>query len=437
VKVLLLELRLAWFSLVEHRRRSALLGAAIAAVAALFVLLTSLAAGINQTLFESALTLASGHINVGGFYKVSPGQAFPLLTGYEKVAELAGRLPEVESVVQRGRGFGKLVAETAATDAALVGVDVATEPRLSQQLVVVQGNLAELRQPRTLLLFEGQAKNLKVGVGDAITVVSQTARGVSNTMDCRVGAIAKDLGMLSSFTALTSVESLRELLQLRPDVTGVLQIRIKERYLNDLPRITDDLRATLTGAGYPILASDPGAFFEKLESVARSGWTGQKLDISTWEEEISFLKPSFVALQALSSLLITVLLGVTIAGVMNSLWIATRERTREIGTLRAIGMQRGAVARMFLLEAAQLGLLASTFGVALGSGAVAWLNHAGLHVPLSMQLFLMRDTLRLSLEPKTLLLALALLTLSAALAALYPSLRAARLRPMSAMTHLS
>ena len=42
---------------------------------------------------------------------------------HQLIAELARRLPEVESVVQRGRGFGKLVAETAATDAALVGVD--------------------------------------------------------------------------------------------------------------------------------------------------------------------------------------------------------------------------------------------------------------------------------------------------------------------------
>ena len=38
-------------------------------------------------------------------------------------------------------------------------------------------------------------------------------------------------------------------------------------------------------------------------------------------------------------------------GIMNTMWIAIRERTREIGTLRAIGMQRRAVLWMFLLEA--------------------------------------------------------------------------------------
>ena len=35
------------------------------------------------------------------------------------------------------------------------------------------------------------------------------------------------------------------------------------------------------------------------------------------------------------------LLVIIAVGIMNTLWIAIRERTREIGTLRAIGMQRG------------------------------------------------------------------------------------------------
>ena len=42
---------------------------------------------------------------------------------------------------------------------------------------------------------------------------------------------------------------------------------------------------------------------------------------------------------------------------MNTMWIAIRERTREIGTLRAIGMQRGGVLRMFLFESFQMGLI--------------------------------------------------------------------------------
>jgi ABC-type lipoprotein release transport system permease subunit len=223
-------------------------------------------------------------------------------------------------------------------------------------------------------------------------------------------------------------------LQLRPGVAGVLQIHVKPGYTEQLPRIADELRSALAVAGFSVMPADPRAFFEKLEGLTRTSWTGQKLDISTWQDEVSFLKWSFVALQTLSSLLIGVLLGVTVAGIMNSLWIATRERTKEIGTLRAIGMQRAAVARMFLFEATLLGLLAASLGAAFGFGIAAVINHAELHVPLSVQLFLMRDTLELALEPSRALLAISLMTFSAGAASLYPALRAARLKPASAMT---
>ena len=54
-----------------------------------------------------------------------------------------------------------------------------------------------------------------------------------------------------------------------------------------------------------------------------------------------------------------VLLVVIGVGIMNTLWIAIRERTREIGTLRAIGMQRRRVLLMFLIEALMLGAAAA------------------------------------------------------------------------------
>ena len=87
---------------------------------------------------------------------------------------------------------------------------------------------------------------------------------------------------------------------------------------------------------------DPRAFWLKFETVNREDWTGQKLDVTTWEDEISFIQWTVTAHRPGSPCtLIGVLLVIIVVGIMNTLWIAIRERTREIGTLRAIGMQRG------------------------------------------------------------------------------------------------
>jgi ABC-type antimicrobial peptide transport system permease subunit len=133
--------------------------------------------------------------------------------------------------------------------------------------------------------------------------------------------------------------------------------------------------------------------------------------------------------------LITILLGIVVVGIMNTMWIAIRERTREIGTLRAIGMQRGAVLWMFLLESLMLGLGGTIAGAALGFGVAAALNAAHIHVGTGMQFILMSDHVRLAVHGALLVFSIGLITLVTGLAALYPSMRAARLRPVVAMSH--
>jgi ABC-type antimicrobial peptide transport system permease subunit len=90
---------------------------------------------------------------------------------------------------------------------------------------------------------------------------------------------------------------------------------------------------------------------------------------------------------------------------------------------------------MFLIETTLLGIFGATVGVLLGSATAALINLAHIHVPLSVQLFLMRDTVVLTLEPAALLGAVILITIVTAAAAFYPSLRAARLKPVDAMAH--
>jgi ABC-type lipoprotein release transport system permease subunit len=121
---------------------------------------------------------------------------------------------------------------------------------------------------------------------------------------------------------------------------------------------------------------------------------------------------------------------------MNTLWIAIRERTREIGTLRAIGMQRRKVLWLFVLEAALLGLAGTGAGAAAATLLALGLNAAHLAVPEAVQMFLMQRDLHLALAAGPILGAVALLTGVTTLFALFPALRAARLAPVTAMHHI-
>ena len=432
----LLDLRIAFRSLFQHSRRTFFLATAIAGVTALLILLNSLSAGVSETMIRAATTLSTGHVNVGGFFKVTSSSGGPVVTEYAKVIEAVKKsVPEMESLVHRGRGWAKIISDSGSTQAGITGIEIKNEPAFRKVIELVSGRLEDLAEPNTMLVFESQVERLKVKVGDAVTLSAQTTRGAANTIDCRIVAIAKDLGLMSKFGVFVPVETTRALYQLRSDTTGAIHIYLKPQYVPDVTAIAARLRGQLEKLGWVVMDADPNPFWMKFQTVAREDWTGQKLDVTTWEDEVSFITWTLTVLKGLTAVLLTILIAIVVTGIMNTMWIAIRERTREIGTLRAIGMQRGGVLRMFIFESLVLGLIGTGTGALAGAGLGAVINAARIHAPLSVQLFLMSDRVQLALHPGGLLRAARFITLVTTLAALYPAYRAASLKPVSAMSH--
>lgn len=430
-QLLLIALR----NLASHRRRTLTLGGAIAGVTALLVLLLGVSNGMRETLLESATTLMTGHLNVAGFYKVTAGRAAPVVSDYPKLLEqLKQEVPELDYSVERGRGWARLISDSSSLQASVGGLDVMKEAGFRKVVHVREGRMEDLEQPNTLLLFEEQARQLDVKVGDTLTLSAPTMRGTSNTVDVRLVAIAANVGMLSSFTIFVPNTTLRALYQLRPDATGAVQLYLKD--IEDVPRVQARLRERLVALGYRLMDPNPQPFFMKFDTVTREGWVGQKLDLTTWEGEVSFVNWSLSTMDSLTWGLITVLIIIIAVGTMNTVWITIRERTREVGTLRAIGMQRGWVSVMFLVEIFSLALLATLTGALVGLGLCMLTNAAHPPVPVPMQTFLMSDKLHLVVKPGALTSAIAIITLCTTAASLLPSLRAAKLEPITAMQRI-
>jgi ABC-type lipoprotein release transport system permease subunit len=386
-------------------------------------------------MLESATTLMTGHVNVGGFFKPTAGSIAVIVTEYDRVLEETRRhVPELEAVSVRGRGWGKGVSETASMDLVLGGLDVAAEPQFRRVVQVLSGSLDDLAQDGTILLFEDQAERLDVEVGDAITISAPTIRGASNTADVRVAAIAKGIGLLSSFHAYVPQSTLRQLYQLNATTTGAVQLYLKDPAQSGA--VAARLREALAAAGFRVMDPDPQPYWMKFQGVQATDWTGQKLDVTTWEDEMSFMSWILKAVEWLTRILLLVLLAIVVVGIANTLAIAIRERTREIGTLRAIGMQRRKVLWLFLLESFLLGLGATVGGALLGALVAAAINSAGIAVPESVRFFLMQQRLTLLVAPGALAEAVGIITAVTTAASFFPSLRAARLRPVTAMHHV-
>lgn len=433
--MLSMDLAIAARSLRQHARRNLFLGLALGAVTGLLVLLGGLTGGMESAMMRSANTLLTGHVNVGGFFKVTSGSAAPLVSDYPKlVALVREQVPELDYLTVRGRGWAKAVSETASMDLVLGGVDVANEPALPRVLRMLEGSLDALREQGTVLLFEAQAKRLKVGVGDVVTLSAPTARGVNNTADVRVAAVARDVGLLSSFSAFIQHDTLRQLYGLNAASTGAIHLYLADP--GDSTRVASRLRTALADGGWRVMEPDAQPYWMKLmQTVPSEDWTGQKIDVTTGDDEMGQFKQFILALRIVTGLLVTILMIVVVIGILNTLAIAVRERTREIGTLRAIGMQRTKVLWLFVLETGLLGLIGTAAG-ALGAAAIALaLNAAGIVLPAAVQVFLAMDELHVLLDPASIAGYVLALTLVTVAASILPASRAARLKPVTAMHH--
>ncbi len=434
--MLLVDLQVAARNLTRHTRRNLFLGAALASVTGLLVLLGALTAGIEGAMMESATTLMTGDVNVGGFFKVTSGSAAPLVSGYPKVlAVTRAAVPELDYLTIRGRGWAKAVSDSASMDLVLGGVDIANEPAVRRVLQPLAGSLDALAQPNTVLLFQGQAERLKVGVDDVITLSAPTERGVNNTVDVRVAVVVKNVGIMSAFSAFIQADSLRGLYGLSPEATGAIHLFLKDRDQSNL--VASRLREEFVRQGWRVMEPDPQPYYMKLfQTVPSEDWTGQKLDITTWEDELGQFKQFIWGIKVFTGLLVFILMVVIVIGILNTLAIAIRERTREIGTLRAIGMQRRKVLWLFMLESALLGLAGCAIGALGASALAAALNAAAIPVPEAVQLFLSQEHLTFALDAGAATSDVLLLTLVTVVASLGPALRAARLKPITAMHHI-
>lgn len=160
------------------------------------------------------------------------------------------------------------------------------------------------------------------------------------------------------------------------------------------------------------------------------------VDVLTMYESASMIVKLESALNLITLSAVLILLFIIQVGVINTLRMTIRERTREIGTMRAIGMQKGEVRAQFLLETFFLAVAACIGGVALayiGMGLLRLITFPSNGNPLAMLLV----SGHLNFKP-TLLgggLYVLLIVAIAVATAWFPARRAAKLPPSEALRH--
>jgi ABC-type lipoprotein release transport system permease subunit len=171
--------------------------------------------------------------------------------------------------------------------------------------------------------------------------------------------------------------------------------------------------------------------------MARARYKGIMVQIQSMYETASAVLSVEMVITMITVVAGLVLFCIILIGVINTLRMTIRERTREIGTIRAIGMQKTDVRRMFLLETALLALFASLTGTGLAFAVMAGLSKITINAgenPLGM--LLVDHHLYFAPTVTATIIVNVLIILIASITAYFPARRASNLTAANALRHI-
>lgn len=187
--------------------------------------------------------------------------------------------------------------------------------------------------------------------------------------------------------------------------------------------------------GAAVILKDPSKLKQTMKELqAISDKDNLGLKVIDWQKAAGNLGQFVFVAKIILYFATFIIFVVALVIINNAVVMATLQRIREIGTMRAIGAQRAFVLSMVLTETVVLGWVFGCVGAALGSAFTVWLGKVGLPAGNEfMYFFFSGPRLFPFLSAGSLIGAFIVVLIVTCVSALYPALMATRVSPIQAM----
>ncbi|RYX81409.1 ABC transporter permease [bacterium] len=255
-----------------------------------------------------------------------------------------------------------------------------------------------------LRAFDVEQSKASTLVGQKVQISLEAPRGEKKSFDFKVIGVSSEGGAAVQVPAADRI-AMKSWWNNEPDplkTQGYDSVTLRTANVSDAKIVVDDIRK-------------------------------EKFEVRSLDVILNIANRIFAVIKAMLTLVSSVALFVACIGIVNTMIMSIYERTREIGTLKAMGASRGDIRQMFMMEAGFIGLIGGASGLFL-SWALGRILNAGIQwyarhndLPLPDNLFIITPILAVQ--------ALFFAFLIGVFAGLYPANRAARLDPLAALRH--
>lgn len=284
------------------------------------------------------------------------------------------------------------------------GIEPNAEAGIATFMRFVEGRALKNTDQDGIVVGQGVAKSLGLKVGDRVTLVMTLSAGAVNTLDFEL------VGIFQSFSREFDARA----------------VRIP---LDAAKSLMDTPAAHLIVAMLEHTEDTPAAVSALKQKYSKDGY-----EITAWNELSDFYEKTVELYDRQFGVLRLIILIMVLLSVVNSVNMTLFERTKEFGTMLAVGNRSTTVFRLIMAESLCLGLLGAGLGMAAGCISAIGISAIGIPMPPPPNANLGYTAL-IRIVPATVLTAGVIGFAAAILATILPARRAARLEIVDALRH--
>jgi ABC-type lipoprotein release transport system permease subunit len=366
--------------------------------------------GMYEQMLDIMVKQKTGHVQVHQPRYPSQRDLHETIEDAEVILANLDEDPDLRAATGRVFGYALLGADDQASGGYLIGIMPSREAAVSgMDEQVVAGRYLGTKPALEALVGSGLADALQIEVGAELVAVTQAADGsLGNEIYTVVGLVTTGSTVKDRTGVFLHHSDLQSLLSLEGRIHEIV-----------------------------LLATERDAV-TALSDATRRRLGERDLLVRTWSEADPGLARIIGSQNASVEILLLLVFSVAALGVLNTMLMAVFERTRELGVMRAVGMSRGRMMMLVILEAASLALVASVLGGAAGLALDLYLVEYGLDLSrftggLTWGGVIFEPVMYGQLRVDRIAQTLAALFSISILACIWPAWRAAQLQPIEAM----
>ncbi len=414
-----MDVKMAWRNIWRNPRRTILTISAVAFASILLVFMLSFQFGSYDAMINSSVKIQTGHLQIQAKGYQDKQSIQRVVPHPDEVGEIVNSLPEVDAYTFRAKAFSLVSSKERTYGVVVTGIDPAGEAEVSTlKNSIRRGRYLsqddQNRESPQALVGKLLARNLRVGLGDELTVLGQGRDGSI------AATVVKIKGIYSSGLDAFDRNAIHIPLKLFQDIYSmqgaVHQVVVVAKSLKDVSEIKKTVSAGIKNI-------DKKHFLTVLD----------------WEALMPGLRQA-IEMDLVSGIIYYLILIMVVAfSILNTFLMAIFERTQEFGVLMAIGTSPGRLTRLLLIESLSMTMIGIITGVVIGCLVTGYFQIHGIDISGASEL-LGQYGISGRLHPKLSLLSAtsgpAVVLMITFLAALYPALKVRGLKPVEALTYV-